>query len=263
MLGAHSDITAFKKAEQELRAALQSNYELEQFAYVASHDLREPLRLVVAYLDLLTKHSAARLDPKATGYIRVATECATRLQALIDGLLRYARIGARQNLYAATDASELLRRALADLSVLIEESGARVSFDPLPTVEVDPPQIEQVFQNLISNAIKFRGSDSPRVHVRAERDQGYWVFHVEDNGVGIHPDAHERVFQMFQRLHRSDEYAGNGIGLAISKRIVQRHGGRIWVESRVGSGSCFTFTLPALKTLRPRAASDAALPDTR
>lgn len=244
MLGAHTDITSLKIVEESLRAALASNEELEQFAYVASHDLREPLRTVSAYLDLLEVKCSDELSEEARGYISVATEGARKMQRLISGLLRYSRIAAVTEAKGAVDTQAAVESALADLDALLRESGAEVEVAALPVVLGDEVQISQVFQNVLANAMKFRASDRPPcIRVRAERDETMWRFSIADNGIGIEPHAHERIFQIFQRLDTTPE--GSGIGLAVVRRIVHRHGGRIWVESVPGQGSTFCFTLPA------------------
>ena len=236
------DIGARKRAEEELR---RSNAELERFAYVASHDLQEPLRMVGNYVQLLGKRYKGRLDSDADEFIGFALDGAVRMQRLIEDLLAYSRVSSRGAELAPTDASAALAHALASLKLSIDETGARVTHDPLPTVPADQSQIEHVFLNLIGNALKFRGSEPPTIHVTAAQRDGDWLFSVEDNGIGIEPQYFDRIFVIFQRLHGREEYPGTGIGLAITKRIIERHGGRIWVESRPGRGSTFFFTLPA------------------
>lgn len=242
------DVTERRAAEQALetraRELARSNADLEQFAYVASHDLQEPLRAVVSYLQLLERRYRAQLDERADRYIGHAVDGARRMQALINDLLTYSRVGRRGEELAPVDAEAMLDRVLASLRVAIEESGATVTHDPLPTVVVDATQFGQLLQNLVGNGIKFRGEDPPRVHVSAEREDDAWLFSVRDNGIGIAPEYRERVFVLFQRLHGRDEYAGTGIGLAVCKKIVERHGGTLWVESAPGGGSTFRFTIP-------------------
>jgi PAS domain S-box-containing protein len=244
------DITERKRAEKELEryaAELErSNEELEQFAYVISHDLREPARMVKSYLELLDSRYQGQLDEKADMFIYHAVDGAKRMQEMINALLDLSRIGTRGEEPVPTDAEAVLKRTLNVLERAIEETEADVTHDPLPTVMADKAQLAQVFQNLVANAIKFRREDvPPRVHISAEREDDEWVFSVADNGIGIDPEQADRIFQIFQRLHTREEYEGTGIGLALCKRIVERHGGRIWVESEVGQGSTFTFTLPA------------------
>ena len=246
--GIFADITDRKRAEAALRKALadveRSNKELEQFAYVASHDLQEPLRMISSYTQLLAERYGEQLDDKARKYIGYAVDGAIRLQAQINDLLTFSRVGSRGKPLEPTDSHAALGEAIRNLSATIEESRALVVNDDLPTVRADAVQLALVFQNLVANAIKFRGEESPRVHVSA-RDQGTeWVFSVKDNGIGIDPKYAERLFVIFQRLHTREEYPGSGIGLAICRRIVERHGGRIWFESELGKGSTFFFTVP-------------------
>ena len=238
------DIGARKRAEEELR---RSNAELERFAYVASHDLQEPLRMVGNYVQLLGKRYKGRLDSDADEFIGFALDGALRMQRLIEDLLAYSRVSSRGADLAPTDAGVALEHALASLKLSIEEANAKVTRDPLPTVPADQSQLEHVFLNLIGNALKFRGSERPTIHVTAAQHDGDWLFSVRDNGIGIEPQYFDRIFVIFQRLHGRAEYPGTGIGLAITKRIVERHGGRIWVESDPGAGSTFWFTLPALR----------------
>jgi PAS domain S-box-containing protein len=242
------DITERLRTEQALarRAAelARSNAELEQFAYVASHDLQEPLRAVVSYVQLLEKRYRGQLDARADKYIAYAVDGARRMQTLINDLLAFSRVDRQGQSPAPIETETMLGLALANLRLAIEESEASVTHGPLPVVVADRTQLLQLFQNLVGNALKFRGEDAPRIHVRAERGEGEWRFAVEDNGIGIAPDYQERIFLLFQRLHGRTEYPGTGIGLAICKKIVERHGGRIWVESTGSSGSTFYFTIP-------------------
>jgi PAS domain S-box-containing protein len=242
------DVSERKRVEENLRETLadleRSNRELEQFAYVASHDLQEPLRMVSSYTQLLAKRYADQLDQDAKDFIGYAVDGATRMQRMIQDLLTYSRVNTRGNPFAPTDANSFLGQARANLSRIIEETRAVVTNDELPTIMADETQLVQVFQNLISNAIKFRSKELPRIHVSGERNGDEWVFSVKDNGMGIDPQYYERIFVIFERLHGKEEYPGTGIGLAICKRIVERHGGRIWIESEPGKGSMFYFTLP-------------------
>jgi PAS domain S-box-containing protein len=242
------DITERKRAEQELAERAEhlarSNAELEQFAYVASHDLQEPLRMVASYTQLLARRYKDKLDADAQEFMHYAVDGASRMQALINDLLAYSRVGTKGGNFEPTSSEAALERALANLRLAIQESGAAVTHDALPTIVADPVQLTQLFQNLVGNAIKFRGAEPPRVHVSAERRGTEWVFAVRDNGIGIEPAYRERIFIIFQRLHGRVEYPGTGIGLAICKKIAERHGGRIWVESAPGRGSAFHFTVP-------------------
>ena len=249
-VGIHQDITARKEAEKQLAryaADLQrSNEELEQFAYVVSHDLQEPARIVESYLGLLTRRYESELDPEAATYIQQAQESAERMQQMIRALLNLSRVGGQDQVLVPTDVEAVVERTLRALQRAMEEVGAEVTCGPLPTVMADEAQLGQVFQNLIANALKFRHADvPPRVHISARRDEESWVFAVADNGIGIDPQQVERIFEIFQRLHTWEEYPGTGIGLALARKIIERHGGRIGVESKPGEGATFYFTLPA------------------
>jgi light-regulated signal transduction histidine kinase (bacteriophytochrome) len=222
----------------------KSNKELENFAYVVSHDLQEPLRMISTYLQLLGIRYKGKLDSDADEFIGFAVDGATRMHALIDGLLMYSRVSTGEKMFEPIDSKKVLDLALENLQVAIEETSAIVTHDPLPTVMADDLQIGQLYQNLIGNAIKFHGEEPPRVHVSAEQKENEWLFSVRDNGIGIDSKYGESIFTVFQRLHKKSEYPGTGLGLAISKKIVERHGGRIWVESKPGEGSTFYFTIP-------------------
>jgi signal transduction histidine kinase len=237
-----------RRAEVELARKVEelarSNRDLEQFAYVASHDLQEPLRMVAAYTQLLAERYAGKLDENADKYIHYALEGALRMQTLVEDLLTFSRVGRnRQRVELA--AAGALREALQNLQAALQESGADVHHDGLPTVVADRTQLAQLFQNLIGNAIKFRGAASPVITVSAEKVGAEWVFSVSDNGIGIAAEHIEAIFVIFQRLHTRAEYPGNGVGLAICKKIVEQQGGRIWVESQPQQGATFKFTLPA------------------
>lgn len=244
-----SDITEFCRAREELvrrtEELSRSNRELEQFAYVASHDLQEPLRMVASYTQLIAQRYRGKLDNDADEFIHYASDGAIRMQAIINDLLTLSRVSTRNTAFSRVDARQALDKALANLRLVIGEAGATVACDPLPALNADESQITQLFQNLIGNAIKFR-SDAPlRVGIGAEQKNGEWVFHVRDNGIGIAPEHFERIFLIFQRLHTQKEFPGTGIGLAICRKVVERHGGRIWVESEQGKGATFYFTIPS------------------
>lgn len=243
-----SDVTERKRAEQAIQQMTEdlrrSNAELEQFAYVASHDLQEPLRMVSSYVQLLARRYQGKLDKDADDFIAYAVDGAKRMQNLINDLLAYSRVGTRSGESTSVSAEALLGEALSNLQFMIQETGAKITHEQLPMVKGDRIQLTQVFQNLIGNAIKFHGPESPCIHVSACQAQNEWVFSVRDNGIGIDPKFAERIFIIFQRLNDRTQYPGTGIGLAICKRIVLRHGGRIWVESEPGKGSVFYFSLP-------------------
>jgi PAS domain S-box-containing protein len=238
-----------KRTEELLEkksAELQrSNQELEQFAYIASHDLQEPLRMVSSYVQLLAKRYQGKLDADADEFIGYAVDGATRMQRLINDLLLYSRVGTRGKPFEPIDSYQALAAALDNLQLALVDSGAAVSHGPLPTVMADGSQLTQLFQNLVGNAIKFHGEAPPQVHVSARRQDKEWLFSVRDNGIGIAREDFERIFVIFQRLHGRGDYPGTGIGLAVCKRIVERHGGKIWLESEPGQGTTFLFTLPA------------------
>ena len=248
MRGVTMDISERKRTEEALagyaRELARSNEELQQFAYVASHDLQEPLRMVASYLQLLEKRYKNNLDDDAKEFINYAVDGATRMKALINDLLTYSRVGTHGKLFEPVDCEKIFNRTLANLETKIVESGAVITYDPMPEVIADEGQIVQLFQNLMSNAIKFRGDKTPEIHVGAKRTGREWQFCVRDNGIGIAPEFIDRIFVLFQRLHTIDEYEGTGIGLAICKKVVERHGGRIWVESQPGRGATFYFTIP-------------------
>ena len=243
-----SDITAFKQTQEALAERTEelahSNRELEQFAYVASHDLQEPLRMVASYTQLLAHRYKDKLDQDANEFIHFAVDGATRMQALIIDLLTLSRVGTHGKPIEPCESAVALERALSNLRLAIEESGAVVTRDAMPKLAADVSQLTQLFQNLIGNAIKFRGETSPTVHVGAEKKSGEWLFSVRDNGIGIAPEFFDRIFVIFQRLHGKHEYPGTGIGLSVCKKIVERHGGNIWIESKPGKGTVFYFTLP-------------------
>jgi len=230
--------------EERTAELVRSNGELQQFAYAASHDLQEPLRMVTSYLQLLERRYKDKLDDDARDFIAFAVDGAARMQGLINGLLAYSRIGTRGNPFAPTDLEGVLGQAWKNLEMSAQESGARLVSDPLPAVLADEQQLIQLFQNLLANAIKFRSDQPPRIHIGAVPQQDRWLFSVRDNGIGFDMKNADRIFHMFQRLHTRQEYPGSGIGLPLSRKIVERHGGRIWAESAPGTGSTFFFTLP-------------------
>ena len=242
------DISVRKKAEanllQKVEELNRSNEELGQFAYIASHDLQEPLRMVASYTQLLSRRYKGKLDADADDFIAFAVDGATRMQRLIQDLLAYSRVGTKGKNLHDTSSEDALQQAVVNLRGAIKESGALVTHDPLPIVLADDGQLTQLFQNLVGNAIKYQRPGIPRVHVSAARQGGKkWIFSVKDNGLGIDSQYFERIFGMFQRLHKREEFAGTGIGLAICKKIVERHGGTISVESQPGQGSTFHFPL--------------------
>jgi PAS domain S-box-containing protein len=246
--GVGLDITEQKNLEQALgeRAGEleRLNTELQQFGYIVSHDLQEPLRTITNFVQLLARHLEGSLDAQAQELMGFVVGGAQRMQALITDLLAYARVSGPLPPFQAVDGEALLARVLGDLQLVIADAGAEVTHDPLPVVHGDAGQLGLVVQNLVGNALKFRGAAAPRIHVGARREGGQWVFSVRDNGIGIEARYRERIFQVFQRLHSRGEYAGTGIGLAICQKIIERHGGRIWVESEPGHGATFFFTLP-------------------
>lgn len=242
------DITNRKIAEENLlklnEELKRSNADLQQFAYVTSHDLQEPLRAVAGFIKLLAKRYKDKLDSKADEFINLTLEGINRMDILIKDLLAYSQINTKGRTFKATDCTTIIENTIANLRVAIEENGAQITYDSLPVIMADATQIGSLFQNLISNAIKFRSNQKPHVHISAKKIDQEWLFSVKDNGIGIDSKDAERIFIIFQRLHTKSEYPGTGIGLAICKRIVERHKGRIWVESEKGKGSTFYFTIP-------------------
>ncbi|MDY6864442.1 MAG: PAS domain S-box protein [Halobacteriota archaeon] len=257
--GITRDITERVKAEIKVNELMndleRSNKELEQFAYVASHDLQEPLRMVSSYLTLLSRRYKGKLDSDADDFIHFAVDGATRMQRMINDLLTYSRVGTRGKPFEEVDSETLLKDALSNLEIRIEESSAIVTHDPLPTVMADDVQFVQLLQNLIGNSIKYNDKDTPEVHIGVEDKDGDWLFSVKDNGIGIEPEYIDSVFEIFRRLPTEKEYEGSGIGLSVCKKIVERHGGRIWLESEPGSGTTFYFTVPSLKNEKLEVAS--------
>ncbi|PSB52490.1 hybrid sensor histidine kinase/response regulator [filamentous cyanobacterium Phorm 6] len=232
--------SALLKSNQELA---RSNAELEQFAYVASHDLQAPLATIASYAQLLEKRYKDQLDSQASKFIGNIVHGCTRMQTLIDDLLEYSRVGRSQRLFELVDCNHAIQQTIANLQGAIRDTEAVVTYNNLPTIMGDNSQLVQLFQNLVGNAIKYRHDAAPAVHITAWKQEGNWLFSISDNGIGIAPQHQERIFQIFQRLHTQREYSGTGIGLAICQKIVERHGGSIWVESEPGQGSTFHFTL--------------------
>jgi light-regulated signal transduction histidine kinase (bacteriophytochrome) len=242
------EISRRKETEKALQSTLsqleRSNAELQQFAYVASHDLQEPLRMISSYVKLLERRYKGRLDNDADEFIAFAVDGAKRMQGLINDILQLSRLGTREKSLKTTNCEAILQEALTNLRASIDNCCAQVTHDPLPVMTVDPTQLVQLFQNLVGNAIKFRGKDDPRIHISARPSDGWWLLSVGDNGIGIDPKDSNRIFGIFQRLHGRGEYSGTGIGLAICRKIVEGHGGKIWVQSEPGKGATFFFTLP-------------------
>ncbi|GIV95354.1 MAG: hypothetical protein KatS3mg057_0011 [Herpetosiphonaceae bacterium] len=254
MYGVARDVTDEKRLQEALvhqaRELKRSNDELAQFAYVASHDLQEPLRMVASYMQLLARRYRGQLDATADAFIAYAVDGAQRMQVLIWDLLAYSHVTTRGNPFTLVEGDAVLQRALTNLKLAIEESGAILTVESLPTLVGDEIQLVQLFQNLISNAIKFRYREPPHIHISAEQDNQQWIITIRDNGIGIDPQYAERIFLVFQRLHTREEYPGTGIGLAICKKIVERHGGRIWVESQPQEGATFYVALPVNATMQ-------------
>jgi len=241
------DITERKHAEDALKETLadltRSNADLAQFAYVASHDLQEPLRNIASCVQVLEKKYKHRLDADADQYIQYAVESAVRMKALIQALLVYSRIGAKGKRFGPADCEKILDRTVTDLRSAISEAGAVITHDPLPAIHADAAQLSQVFQNLIGNAIKFRRNE-PRIHISAAKNKNEWIFSVKDNGIGMESEYLERIFVIFQRLNKRSQYDGTGMGLAIVKKVVEGYRGRVWAESELGVGTTFYFTIP-------------------
>lgn len=258
-----TDITELLNNQHDLEEAnaelSRSNTELEQFAYVASHDLQEPLRSVSSCMQLLEKHYIGKIDDRADQFILHAVHASQHMRALIDGLLTLSRVHANNDHLTPTDTNEILQEVTINLDHAIKSSGAHIDHGALPVVCANPQLLIRLFQNLISNALKFNGDQPPVVHVQARRSGNNWVFSVSDEGIGIEKHHFDRIFQLFQRLHTREEYAGTGLGLAICQKIVTQHGGKIWVESSPGKGSTFFFTLPAVRRRGP-ANSQQTLP---
>ena len=256
-----NDITKRKKAEDELKEhqdtleekvekrtedLLKSNKELEQFAYVSSHDLQEPIRMVTNFTQLLERRYKGKLDADADEYINFIVEGAHRMKYLIDDLLAFSRLNTQAKKFENVNLETVLINVLSNLSISIQENNARITHDTLPTVKADESQMMQVLQNLIVNAIKFHGPTPPIINISTQKEENEWIFAVSDNGIGIDPEYQKQIFEVFKRLHTRKDYPGSGIGLSISQKIINRHSGRIWVESELGKGSTFYFTLPSI-----------------
>ncbi len=240
-----------KKAEKELKETVEelkrSNDELQQFAYITSHDLQEPLRTIASYTQLIERRYKDKLDGDADEFLDFIVKAAVRMKDMIQGLLYYSRVGTRGGEFISTNTEELLETVISNLNAAIEENDASITHDSLPVILADEGQLIQLFQNLISNSIKFKKDDAhPKIHISAQEDENRreYVFSISDNGIGIEPQYFDRIFEVFKRLHTRIEYEGTGIGLSISKRIIERHGGKMWVESEFGVGSIFYFTIP-------------------
>jgi len=242
--------SAKRELGERARELARSNADLEQFAYVASHDLKEPLRMVSSYVTLLANRYKDRLDAEANDFIEFAVQGVNRMQRLIQDVLAYSRVGGTRE-FQMVDCTQVLENAIARLRSAIQDCGAVVAHGPLPVVIGNEGELVRMFQNLLANAIKFRRGQAPRIHVSAERQSraadamDHWLFSVEDDGIGIDRQYWDRIFLLFQRLHSQAEYEGSGVGLALCKKIVEAHRGRIWVDSKVGHGSTFYFTLPS------------------
>lgn len=244
------DINECKKPKEKYKSIVtdlkRSNKELEQFAYVSSHDLQEPLRMVTLYSQLLERRYKDKLDDDANDFIEYIVEGAQRMKLLIDDLLIYSRVTSQAKEFEDIDLETLLKTVVSNLYITIEENNANLTHDPLPSISADPSQISQVFQNLITNAIKFQGQNTPKIHISVQKQEYYkeWIFSVKDNGIGIEPRHQKQIFEVFKRLHTRQEYPGTGIGLSIVKKIIKHHGGQIWVDSEPGQGTTFYFTIP-------------------
>ncbi len=241
------NVTERKKTEEKIKEYTEelktSNSELERFAYVASHDLQEPLRMVSSFLTLLEKRIAEQLDETGRQYIHFAVDGALRMKTLIQDLLLYSRVGSNKEGFTPVGLNEVMQYTVRVLDENIKETGTEITVNPLPVIVANKTLISQLFVNLIGNAIKYHGDKKPEIRIGCNEEAGQWVFYVKDNGIGIDPDYFEKIFIIFQRLHGNGKYSGTGIGLAICKKIVETHKGKIWVESEAGRGSTFYFTI--------------------
>lgn len=241
--------TAEIKLEKLIDKLEFSNKELERFAYVSSHDLREPLRMITSFLQLLQRRYATDLDKDANDFINFAVEGAKRMDMMINDILEYSRIGSTEKEFKSLHTEKIIKRVLHNLKTLIEDNNAIVTYDPLPLIYANEYQMVQLFQNIIGNGIKYHGENKPKIHISVEKEDEEYIFSVKDNGIGIDQQHLERIFTIFQRLHTREEYAGTGIGLAITQRIIQQHSGKIWAESELGKGTTFFFTIPIKQRL--------------
>jgi light-regulated signal transduction histidine kinase (bacteriophytochrome) len=237
-------IEAYRSEQKKAIELVRSNADLKAFAHVASHDLKEPLRVITGFLRLLEKRYKDKLDENGLEYIKFTVDSAERMDELIKGILEYSQVGMKGKGFESVDCSSVLSRAISNLQVAIKESGAVVTYDSLPTLVADSTLLTSLFQNLLGNAVKFHGAEVPKIRISSERRQGEWIIGVTDNGIGIDPRFEDQIFMAFRRLHTKDEYPGAGVGLATCKKIVEYHGGRIWLKSETGKGSTFYFTIP-------------------
>jgi light-regulated signal transduction histidine kinase (bacteriophytochrome) len=246
--GTNTDITDRVDREKELETLMtkleHSNKELEQFAYITSHDLREPLRMITSFLQLLERRYKDQLDQDANEFIEFAVNGAKRLDAMTNDLLQYSKITSKERELSPINFNYVLEEALTNLKVPIDENNAVITYDQLPTINGDEQLTVQLFQNLIGNAIKYRSQENPKIHISTTKEKNQYLFSIKDNGIGMSPEHLKRIFTIFQRLHTREEYEGTGIGLAIAQKIIHQQGGRIWVESKLGKGSTFYFTIP-------------------
>jgi light-regulated signal transduction histidine kinase (bacteriophytochrome) len=233
--------------EERSRQLASSNEELEQFVYASSHDLQEPLRTMTNFLQMLELHNRGAFDEESREYIDFALQSASGMRDLINGLLQYSRVASKERDFQTVDCNSLVNQVIGQLNAAITESGAKVEFHGLPEIYGEPLLLGQVFQNLLGNALKFKKDNSPEVKIGAEKRDGEWMFWIRDNGIGMEPRYFDQIFRIFKRLHTRDEYPGAGLGLAVCKKTVELHGGKIWCESELGKGSCFYFTIPIPK----------------
>ncbi len=248
VLSSMRDITDIKNREEKeqkfIEELTRSNVELERFAYVSSHDLQEPLRMVTLYSQLLERRYKDRLDSDSDDFIEYIVEGAQRMRLLIDGLLEYSRVNSQTTIFKKVDLETVLDAVIHNLKIIIDENNVSISHNNLPTISGDQNQMLQVFQNLISNAIKFHGSQPPKINISVKKNEKEWIIAVKDNGIGIDPKYQKQIFEVFKRLHTKQQYPGTGIGLSITQKIILQHGGQIWVESELGKGTTFYFTIP-------------------